>query len=103
MPIEETNSLGIKMALIPPGEFLMGSPEESGKDFIVKKAPGIGCGSRSPFTLGRYQVTLGEFQTFYHNAKYKLGMERDPDAAVYGYLPPWKPGFETGRAIRSSS
>ena len=28
VPVEVTNSIGMKLALIPPGEFMMGSPEE---------------------------------------------------------------------------
>ena len=28
MPVEITNSIGMKLVLIPPGEFKMGSPKE---------------------------------------------------------------------------
>ena len=28
MPVEQTNSLGMPLVLVPPGEFMMGSTEE---------------------------------------------------------------------------
>lgn len=56
---EWENELGIRFVWIPPGEFMMGSPEnEEGKDdetrhhVILKKA----------FWLGKYEVTQGQWQ-----------------------------------------
>jgi formylglycine-generating enzyme required for sulfatase activity len=73
--VEITNSIGMKLALIPPGEFMMGSP----KDLIEEelKAPGIGDWYKvglpyegpqhrvritKPFYLGMYEVTQEEYQ-----------------------------------------
>ena len=39
MPVEQTNSIGMKFALIPPGEFDMGS--------TPRKSPGIEEGKRN--------------------------------------------------------
>jgi formylglycine-generating enzyme required for sulfatase activity/predicted Ser/Thr protein kinase len=55
-----SNSLGIKLALIPPGEFRMGSPEsekdrgedEEQRDVRIAK----------PFCLGLYEVTQSQYQ-----------------------------------------
>jgi formylglycine-generating enzyme required for sulfatase activity len=55
-----TNSLGMKFALVPPGEFLMGSPEdepERGDDehqHLVRIT--------RPFFLGVYEVTQAEYR-----------------------------------------
>ena len=59
-----TNSIGMKLALIPPGEFLMGSPETE-----------LGLGNKhpdreqqhkvritKPFYVGVYEVTQAEYQ-----------------------------------------
>ncbi|MGL4465339.1 MAG: SUMF1/EgtB/PvdO family nonheme iron enzyme [Planctomycetia bacterium] len=58
-PLELTNSLGMKLVLIPPGRFLMGSPksekvrsnDEAQKDVTLTK----------PFYLGVYEVTQAEY------------------------------------------
>ena len=66
MPVEITNSIGMKLVLIPPGEFQMGSPKELIEEEL--KAHGVltigtriicrarghstGCGSPSRSTWG---------------------------------------------------
>jgi formylglycine-generating enzyme required for sulfatase activity len=73
--VVETNSIGMKLTLIPPGEFTMGSPEtESGRDVREKQH----CVKiAAPFSLGVYHVTYGDFLTFYHAAEYKTEAETD--------------------------
>ena len=65
VPVEYENSIGMKFRLIPPGEFVMGSPEtEQGREDLVK-------GSERqhkvhitrPFYLGLFEVTQGEYRT----------------------------------------
>ncbi|MGL4462909.1 MAG: formylglycine-generating enzyme family protein, partial [Planctomycetia bacterium] len=59
-PLELTNSLGMKLVLIPPGRFLMGSPtsekerrnNENQEDVTLTK----------PFYLGVYEVTQKEYR-----------------------------------------
>src|SRR5207249_10087915 len=57
-----------------------------------------------PFYMGQYEVTLGQFMLFYHEAKYKLDAERDGRPS-WGYnsegrliestdFRPWKPGWK---------
>ncbi len=62
-----TNSIRMKLALIPAGDFLMGSPQReeghSEKQHRVRIT--------KPFYLGAYEVTLDEFLKFYHAANYR--------------------------------
>jgi formylglycine-generating enzyme required for sulfatase activity/serine/threonine protein kinase len=78
VPVEITNSIGMKLVLIPPGEFQMGSPmeliEEELKphsddkwyDWYKERLAGEGPQHRvritKPFYLGTYLVTQGEYQ-----------------------------------------
>ncbi len=77
-PVEMTNSLGMKLVLIPPGEFDMGaSPEEiawaleEGKKrnmpewyfgVVQSEAPRHRVRITKPFYLGMYHVTEGEYE-----------------------------------------
>jgi formylglycine-generating enzyme required for sulfatase activity len=56
-----TNKLGMRLALIPPGEFQMGSPEdEAGRE--TDETPHRVRITR-PFWLGTYEVTQNEWET----------------------------------------
>ncbi|MGD0898575.1 MAG: SUMF1/EgtB/PvdO family nonheme iron enzyme [Thermoguttaceae bacterium] len=50
VPVEMTNSIGMKLVLIPPGEFMMGEGGDAHKVKITK-----------PFYLGKYEVTQEEW------------------------------------------
>jgi formylglycine-generating enzyme required for sulfatase activity len=59
-PVEVTNSIGMKLVLIPPGEFLMGSPEserDRGSDEQQHRVR-----ITKPFFLGVHEVTQAEYQ-----------------------------------------
>ena len=74
----ETNSLGMELALIPPGEFLMGSPENEtflGQHRSDEKQHRVRI--TRPFYLGVYDVTLGDFLAFSHASGYKTEAEAD--------------------------
>ena len=75
VPVEITNSIGMKLVLIPPGEFMMGSPKElieeelkaHGDDQWYKEClPGEGPRHRvritRPFYFGVYLVTQEEYR-----------------------------------------
>jgi formylglycine-generating enzyme required for sulfatase activity/serine/threonine protein kinase len=78
VPVETTNSIGMKLALIPPGEFDMGStPEEQawaledGKkskesqwyfDHVPSEGPRHRVKISTPFCLGVYPVTQSEYE-----------------------------------------
>ena len=82
-----TNGIGMKLVLVPAGEFMMGS-EESRTDtlnyfpycdpkWLDGELPRHKVRITKPFYMGQYSVMLNEFLTFYHDAHYKLEMERD--------------------------
>jgi formylglycine-generating enzyme required for sulfatase activity len=150
-----TNSIGMKLVLLPAGEFMMGSSaeeigdatagaraqviemfkEQARKDTrarnlteqqidriiesplilqqievtrkkfieaINSEQPRHRVRITKPFYLGKYPVTLGQFLTFYHDADYRLEMERDGkegagklDNGEFGSsanFRPWAPG-----------
>ncbi len=72
VPVEMTNSIGMKLMLIPPGEFLMGSPREEFEhlanaypDFVSmfqREQPQHRVRITKPYYLGVYEVTQGEYQ-----------------------------------------
>ncbi|MGA2621848.1 MAG: SUMF1/EgtB/PvdO family nonheme iron enzyme, partial [Thermoguttaceae bacterium] len=75
VPVEITNSIGMKLVLIPPGEFEMGSPKElieeqlkarAGDQWWVPRLPGEGPRHRvritKAFYLGMTEVTQGEYE-----------------------------------------
>jgi formylglycine-generating enzyme required for sulfatase activity len=78
VPVEITNSIGMRLILIPPGEFLMGStPEEiawgtaEGKksqapqeffDHLSSQAPQHRVRISRPYYLGVYPVTQAEYE-----------------------------------------
>ena len=108
-----TNSLGVKMVLIPPGEFLMGSTdeqvatafkvaEEVKADQITKDR--IQQGERpqhrvvitKPFLMGVTEITIGQFKKFSATG-YQTEAEKAAIAAKASQPPPATPGqVQTG-------
>ena len=99
VPIEMTNSVGMKLRLIPPGVFTMGSsPAEIDwllKNTEYKSAPswvqdGVrGEGPdrrvtiREPFYLGTYEVTVGQFREFVRATGYKTEAETNGGGSIW--------------------
>jgi formylglycine-generating enzyme len=94
-----TNSIGMKLTLIPSGEFMMGSGEsaEATAAFFNKTYGENGLNANKfrdalpqhrvritrPFYLGTYHVTRGQFREFIADMHYKTDAEkRDPQGAV---------------------
>ncbi len=74
--VEIENSIGMKMTLIPPGEFMMGSPEsEEGR--WGDEGPQHRVRITRPFYLGKYQVTVEEFRAFVDATDYETDAERE--------------------------
>jgi uncharacterized protein (TIGR02996 family) len=71
-----TNSIGMELALIPPGSFWMGSPE-SEADRELCEGPLHEVAITQPFYLGVYPVTQAEFQrVMQHNpSEFQAGGE----------------------------
>ena len=90
---ETTNSVGAKLILIPPGEFLMGSTDEQ-VDAAVKLAEAAGAEPHPinrirkseqpqhravvehPFRLGSTEVTIAEFRAFVTDTGHVTDAER---------------------------
>jgi len=67
-----TNSIDMKLVLIPAGEFLIGSPENDRFDCLNQHQVRI----KKPFYLGIHEVTVGQFRRFADDTKYKTDAER---------------------------
>ncbi len=71
---EITNSIGLKLVLIPSGKFTMGlpkdekdrPPDETQHEVEISK----------PFYLGKYTVTVGQFRQFVKDTGYKTEAEK---------------------------
>ncbi len=61
LPLEITNSIGMKLRLIPPGEFMMGSPETE-KGRWVDEGPQHPIRITKPFYMGVFPVTQAEYE-----------------------------------------
>jgi formylglycine-generating enzyme required for sulfatase activity len=93
-PIETTNSIGMNMVLIPPGEFLMGSTDEQVETAqkmleedqvnrtysyftaIHHELPQHRVVLTRPFFMGCTEVTVGQFRKFVEAAKYITEAEK---------------------------
>lgn len=94
-----TNSIGMKQALIPAGEFMMGSTpqeidllltqmKERGVDrWYLASPPSEGPRHRvkitRPFYIDVYEVTVGQFRKFVEATSYRTDAEKD-GAGGYG-------------------
>jgi formylglycine-generating enzyme required for sulfatase activity len=82
---EIVNPIGMKLKLIPAGEFLMGSPD-SDKDASITEKPQHRVRITQPFYLGVYPVTQGEYmQVVKKNPSYSQSEELCPVERVSWY------------------
>ena len=103
-----SNSIGMKLVLIPAGEFMMGSRESAehtaaffsktyGEDFLKPddfkdEHPRHRVRITKPFYLGTYHVTRGQFRQFVADSGYKTDAEK---LALGGVGDSWRnAGFE---------
>ncbi len=77
VPLEITNSIGMKLILIPPGEFLMGSRE--GEGGLDDERPEHRVRITKPFYLGMYEVTQSQWERVMGS---KRGRFREPKQPV---------------------
>ena len=92
-----TNSIGMKMVLLPPGEFMMGIKDAAAIDELRKNMlasdgywdrvlgkgigpvinlPGHRVRLNKPFYMGAHEVTVGQFRQFIEQSGYKTDAER---------------------------
>ncbi len=96
IPVETTNSIGMKLRLIPAGKFMMGSPKEEidfwlklkqdgwYKELLLSEGPQHEVGITQPFCMGQTDVTVGQFRQFVKATGYKTQAERE-GSAVRGF------------------
>jgi serine/threonine protein kinase/formylglycine-generating enzyme required for sulfatase activity len=98
--VETVNSVGAKMVLIPPGEFLMGSTDEQ-VQAALNTADEIGADQRTkeriqkderpqhrvvitrPFLMGATEVTIGQFKKFAAATAYQTAAEKGTNPKTY--------------------
>ena len=74
-PKEITNSIGMKLVLIPAGKFMMGSPKDEKDRYDDEDQHEVEI--TKPFYLGVYTVTVGQFRQFVKDASYQTEAEKD--------------------------
>ncbi len=96
LPVEITNSIGMKLILVPPGEFMMGSHESAeqvervfkdyGADakYYQDEHPRHPVRITRPFYVGAYEVTKDQFRRFVDDTEYRTDAEEDGKGG-YGY------------------
>ena len=100
-PKQITNSIGMKLTLVPSGVFMMGSGESAeetehffNKNYRTQWVPPASYEEEHPqhrvhitkaFYLGTYHVTRGQFRQFVKNSGYKTDAETgdDPGAVAW--------------------
>ena len=93
LSLDFTNSLGMRMIHIVPGEFLMGSSQEE-VDAAVKEIPAFEADTRSeapqrwvkltePFYLGACEVTVGQFRRFVEATTYRSRAEVNGQGGIH--------------------
>ena len=73
---ELTNAIGVKLELIPAGEFDMGSPD-SDKDAENDEKHQHRVRIMQRYYLGVHQVTCGQFERFIEATRYQTEAEKD--------------------------
>jgi formylglycine-generating enzyme required for sulfatase activity/poly(3-hydroxybutyrate) depolymerase len=76
VPAEVENSIGMELRLIPPGRFLMGSPDsEVGRE--SHEGPQHDVVLTRPFYMAAHDVTVGQFKAFVRDTGYRTDAETD--------------------------
>lgn len=102
-PPHMENALGMQFALLPAGQFLMGSdesPESLAKSYpqyehkrfveLFDEAPAHRVRITHPFYMGQHEVTVGQFRRFLEVSGYRPESEADGTGG-YGYNPDYDP------------
>ena len=105
VPVESTNSIGMKMVLIPPGEFTMGSPEsEAGRrknetqhTVALSKAFSIGV---YEVTQSQYEQVMGSYPSYFKGANNPVEASWDDAVAFCEKLSALPAEVAAGRVYR---
>jgi formylglycine-generating enzyme required for sulfatase activity len=98
-----TNSIGMKLTLVPSGEFMMGSKESAEEtaaffnktyggdlvtaDIFKDEDPQHRVRITKPFYLGTYHVTRGQFRQFVAATAYRTDAEKGETPGASGWNP----------------
>jgi formylglycine-generating enzyme required for sulfatase activity len=74
-----TNTIGMKLVLVPAGEFVMGSSEGEGR---LSEHPRHRVRITRPFYLGETEVTRGQFRRFVEETIYRTESERSGERGL---------------------
>jgi formylglycine-generating enzyme required for sulfatase activity/predicted esterase len=75
VPVEFSNSVGMRLTLVPAGRFMMGSPEGAGRN--EDEGPLHEVTITRPFYAGAYPVTFGQFRAFVTDTNYRTDAEKN--------------------------
>ena len=114
-----TNSIGMKLTLVPSGEFKMGgeeSPAETAAffnksagenlltaDFFKDEHPQHRVRITRPFYLGTYHVTRDQFRHFVKESGYKTDAEKGDHPGVRSAGTPTRRSLAAARSIRGGT
>lgn len=76
VPVEFENSLGMRFAMIPAGDFQMGA-RQAEKAFKEREGPRHRVTLNDAFYMGQNEVTLGDFRQFVKVTGYRIDPARD--------------------------
>jgi formylglycine-generating enzyme required for sulfatase activity/serine/threonine protein kinase len=76
LPKQTINSIGMKLALIPAGEFMMGSPPND-RDAADDERPQHLVRISKAFYLGAHEVTRGQFRRFVEATRHRTDAEHE--------------------------
>lgn len=90
---EMVNSAGMRLVLIPAGEFTMGSSDAETRavenewvlqrEFVQSEEPEHSVRISRPFFIGKYEVTVGQFRRFVDETGYRTVAEKQGWGWVY--------------------
>ncbi len=82
VPVETTNSIGLKLVIIPPGEYMMGAVPDDPHATNWER-PQHRVRISKAFYLGTYTVTVGQFRQFVEAEHYKTYAERSGHGGIH--------------------
>ena len=95
-PREITNSIGMKLVLVPAGEFKAGSANQE-KGVGGNECPQHEVRITKPFYMGQYEVTVGQFRSFITATAYKTDAEKEYGQSDIQVFDPKTGGFELAK------
>lgn len=92
LPVEFTNDLGMTFVLVPPGTYLMGSPDdEPGRNpGGYDEGPRHSVTLTRAFYLGKHEVSFAQFERFVKATKYVTDGEKNGGGHAHDEKAEWK-------------